>query len=291
MGYTGHRHNNLGSAPDDIGLIYMNARWYLPGLARFISADTLVPNPTNPQSFNRYSYVRNSPLNLTDPTGHQDIACETNTCGGGGGSAQVIPEPSSPPTPLGPPMNDYYLSGSNFSSYHEAVDVLSRNLDDKNVLASTVGTVRISDSCGDSCPGCYSTQTYDPCGYTLNETPANWGVGSVLIVEYLYESLPQDVIELLGLNPNQSLFFQYQHLSSISVSVGQEISLAMVIAQVGNTGISDGDHLHLEIKMGASGTFNNMSSYDATAINTWQNKRSGIPPLTVVDPNLLWDIP
>jgi hypothetical protein len=188
-------------------------------------------------------------------------------------------------------MNDYYLSGSNFSSYHEAVDVLSRNLDDKNVLASTVGTVRISDSCGDSCPGCYSTQTYDPCGYTLNETPANWGVGSVLIVEYLYESLPQDVIELLGLNPNQSLFFQYQHLSSISVSVGQEISLAMVIAQVGNTGISDGDHLHLEIKMGASGTFNNMSSYDATAINTWQNKRSGIPPLTVVDPNLLWDIP
>jgi RHS repeat-associated protein len=43
IGYTGHRHNNLGNAPDDIGLIYMNARWYLPGLARFISADTLVP--------------------------------------------------------------------------------------------------------------------------------------------------------------------------------------------------------------------------------------------------------
>jgi RHS repeat-associated protein len=43
IGYTGHRHNNLGNAPDDIGLIYMNARWYLPGLVRFISADTLVP--------------------------------------------------------------------------------------------------------------------------------------------------------------------------------------------------------------------------------------------------------
>jgi hypothetical protein len=32
MGYTGHRHNNLGSAPDDIGLIYMNTRWYLIGI-------------------------------------------------------------------------------------------------------------------------------------------------------------------------------------------------------------------------------------------------------------------
>jgi hypothetical protein len=28
IGYTGHRHNNLGSGAADIGLIYMNARWY-----------------------------------------------------------------------------------------------------------------------------------------------------------------------------------------------------------------------------------------------------------------------
>jgi hypothetical protein len=31
-----------------------------------------VPNPANPQSYNRYSYVRNSPLNRIDPTGHVD---------------------------------------------------------------------------------------------------------------------------------------------------------------------------------------------------------------------------
>jgi RHS repeat-associated protein len=70
MGYTGPRHNNLGSGATDIGLIYMNARWYLPGLGRFISADTLVPNPSNPQSYNRYSYTNNNPLLYTDPTGH-----------------------------------------------------------------------------------------------------------------------------------------------------------------------------------------------------------------------------
>jgi hypothetical protein len=35
-----------------------------------VSADTLVPEPNNPQSLNRYSYVNNRPLNFTDPTGN-----------------------------------------------------------------------------------------------------------------------------------------------------------------------------------------------------------------------------
>lgn len=59
-------------------MIYYNARYYVPYLNRFISADTIVPDPTNPQSFNRYSYVRNNPLNFTDPTGHRE--CSEDTC-------------------------------------------------------------------------------------------------------------------------------------------------------------------------------------------------------------------
>jgi RHS repeat-associated protein len=54
----------------ELGLLYYNARYYLPGIARFISADTLVPNPTNPQNWNRYSYTNNNPVRFTDPTGH-----------------------------------------------------------------------------------------------------------------------------------------------------------------------------------------------------------------------------
>ncbi len=69
-GYTGHKHNNLGGGADDLGLIYMNARYYLPGVGRFASADTVVPNAANPQSYNRYSYVLNSPIMKNDPTGH-----------------------------------------------------------------------------------------------------------------------------------------------------------------------------------------------------------------------------
>ena len=67
-GFTGHRHNNTGT--NNLGLIYMNARYYMPEIGRFISPDTIVPEPANPQSFNRYSYVLNSPMNYTDPSGH-----------------------------------------------------------------------------------------------------------------------------------------------------------------------------------------------------------------------------
>ncbi len=62
--FTGQKENM------ELGLMYYNARYYVPGIGRFASADTIVPNPTNPQAFNRYSYTLNSPLKYTDPTGH-----------------------------------------------------------------------------------------------------------------------------------------------------------------------------------------------------------------------------
>ena len=73
-GYTGHTHNNLGGGANDLGLVYMNARYYVPGVGRFASADTIVPNPASGQSFNRYSYVLNNPLGFSDPSGH----CQTD---------------------------------------------------------------------------------------------------------------------------------------------------------------------------------------------------------------------
>lgn len=64
-GYTGQR--NLA----DIGLMDYNARFYNPSIKRFISADTLVHSPLNPQTFNRYSYTLNNPMSFTDPSGHR----------------------------------------------------------------------------------------------------------------------------------------------------------------------------------------------------------------------------
>jgi RHS repeat-associated protein len=82
-----------------LGIYHYQARFYSPKLGRFLSADTIVPGYANPQAFNRYSYVLNNPVKLTDPTGHQ-CSGEPEECfeddgtmgpgfpgtGGGGGS-------------------------------------------------------------------------------------------------------------------------------------------------------------------------------------------------------------
>jgi RHS repeat-associated protein len=59
-----------GQRLDSTGLYYYGARYYDPQIGRFISPDTIVPDPANPQSLNRYSYCLNNPLKYTDPTGH-----------------------------------------------------------------------------------------------------------------------------------------------------------------------------------------------------------------------------
>jgi len=53
-----------------LGIYQMGARWYDPYLARWLSSDTLVPDPRNPQSLNRYTWVLANPLRARDPSGH-----------------------------------------------------------------------------------------------------------------------------------------------------------------------------------------------------------------------------
>ncbi len=61
---------------DSVGLIHMNGRVYDPRLARFLSVDPVNQAPGNGQSYNPYSYVYNSPMMLTDPSG---FSAWTNT--------------------------------------------------------------------------------------------------------------------------------------------------------------------------------------------------------------------
>jgi RHS repeat-associated protein len=78
-GYTGHEHL------DNLGLTHMNGRVQDPRLGRFLSADPIVQAPNNSQSFNRYSYVMNNPLTMTDPSGFQaggecSVATQNDHC-------------------------------------------------------------------------------------------------------------------------------------------------------------------------------------------------------------------
>jgi len=69
------------------GLDNFEARYLGSSLGRFMSPDPMGGDTKDPQSLNRYAYVRNNPLKLTDPTGlNFNLACsgpDTATCQGG----------------------------------------------------------------------------------------------------------------------------------------------------------------------------------------------------------------
>jgi RHS repeat-associated protein len=64
-GFTGEMQGN--------GLVYLRSRYYAPYLNQFIQADPIVPDPHQPWEWNRYTYARNNPINLTDPAGTDPI--------------------------------------------------------------------------------------------------------------------------------------------------------------------------------------------------------------------------
>jgi RHS repeat-associated protein len=105
--YTGQR------AIAGTGLVFMRARYYHAGLARFVSADTIVPEPGNPGDLNRFAYTRNNPVRYIDPSGHRagpplvDGICAPGTCNSAFGlkrseAMDVTPTATPPPPYEGP---------------------------------------------------------------------------------------------------------------------------------------------------------------------------------------------
>jgi RHS repeat-associated protein len=64
-GYTGHVQDAA------TGLVYMQQRYYDAQIGRFLSVD---PVAATADDFNVYAYVKNDPLNKTDPTGEIGVA-------------------------------------------------------------------------------------------------------------------------------------------------------------------------------------------------------------------------
>jgi RHS repeat-associated protein len=63
-GFAGHE--NL----DDVGLVDMEGRVYDPEVGRFLSPDPNVQYPDSSQGYDRYTYVNDNPLSLSDPSGY-----------------------------------------------------------------------------------------------------------------------------------------------------------------------------------------------------------------------------
>jgi RHS repeat-associated protein len=62
-----------GKELDKTGLYYYGARYYDPFLRKFTQPDSVIPSVYNPQSLNKYSYVKNNPYKYIDPSGHFSI--------------------------------------------------------------------------------------------------------------------------------------------------------------------------------------------------------------------------
>jgi RHS repeat-associated protein len=77
--YTGQRID-----PETNGLYYYRARMYAPAWGRFMQADPI----GYAGGSNLYRYVRNDPLNLTDPYGFAPDSPEPQAGGAGGNGAQ-----------------------------------------------------------------------------------------------------------------------------------------------------------------------------------------------------------
>jgi RHS repeat-associated protein len=86
--YTGHERDVINGTPE--ALDYMHARYYDAKVGRFLSVDPTweSADSRNPQTWNRYAYVRNNPVNRIDPDGRIDDAigpsmmldCQLNDC-------------------------------------------------------------------------------------------------------------------------------------------------------------------------------------------------------------------
>lgn len=65
--YTGQREEV------EIGLYYYVARFYDSALGRFVSPDSLIPDPGSSQGYDRYAYVSNNPIRYSDPSGNKEV--------------------------------------------------------------------------------------------------------------------------------------------------------------------------------------------------------------------------
>jgi RHS repeat-associated protein len=93
---TSYRFTGQQQQPSDIGIYLYGSRFYDPSLGRFLSPDTIVPDPYNPESYDRYSYCLNNPIIFIDPSGHTNRPPDMNMdkCGPDGRGCGGIKDPN-----------------------------------------------------------------------------------------------------------------------------------------------------------------------------------------------------
>jgi murein DD-endopeptidase MepM/ murein hydrolase activator NlpD len=241
----------------------------------------MVPNPFNPQDFNRYSYVRNNPTRYIDPTGHvctdpDDLwspSCESGRSYPNNAWSAERTNPISWFSPVRHPVVDDgydWLDDNGTVTRHVAVDI-DASLDDE-IIASADGVVLSSDAC-----------SADPCESLLSTGAAvNGGYGNVLVIEYPYDNLPFGIRSQV--EAGQSIYILYAHLAHpSSLQPGDTVAPGQVIGLAGTTGYSTGVHLHLEVRVGNNLPSLPMATDDFNPDNALWQHWWAIPPINPHD--------
>ncbi|MCP4003405.1 MAG: hypothetical protein GY725_04340, partial [bacterium] len=97
--FTGHERDFFAGGESD-DLDYMHARYCDPFGGRFLSTDPVGGEPNLPQSWNRYAYVQNNPINAVDPDG--EVALPLVFAAAVVGGALLSPDPANAPAPGDP---------------------------------------------------------------------------------------------------------------------------------------------------------------------------------------------
>jgi RHS repeat-associated core domain len=132
--FTGHERDY------ETGLDYMVARYYQANLGRFMAVDPGDDtDPEDPQSWNKYAYVRNNPILKNDPTGNCGQMNPNNS-----GECKINPDPD------GDGKNNITFANNvaGAASPDQFVTVDTANMVEGAVVSSGVDSVNISSTTG-----------------------------------------------------------------------------------------------------------------------------------------------
>ncbi|MGB8646187.1 MAG: RHS repeat-associated core domain-containing protein [Anaerolineae bacterium] len=170
-GFTGQKFDS-GDA-----LMYYGARYYDSQLGRFIQPDSIVPNPFNPQTLNRYSYVYNNPVRYTDPTGHMP---PTGPCPDGICEPPDQPPSCGDPVSCGPPPSP---SQPSLPAEGSPLPCGAPDADPQNCTGPKAGTEQTKDPLGSNATASKSLPTppsWCPLGKFCQRPSSVVGVGTQL---------------------------------------------------------------------------------------------------------------
>ncbi|MCB8920661.1 MAG: peptidoglycan DD-metalloendopeptidase family protein [Ardenticatenaceae bacterium] len=225
---------------------------------RMVSPDSIIPDPTNPQSFNRYSYVKNNPINYIDPTGHID---ECSLLGDSDDAASCGMSQTSGPEP-NPPTNPWVTSDLNQDGNIDAEDsrLYRQNNGTQQIVRSflrqildpTTNAIGRFGGCNTIHAGCANYHPAVDSGGNLGDDITSIAYGRVVASGDVggagpnfgnYVVVEHDVYGVL-------MYSVYAHLDERSVEIGDIVEAGTVIGTMGNTngqGVNN-VHLHFEIR-------------------------------------------